>query len=594
MFADNFFQSTNVGTFQPHSAFAMKGALPKLFSGLTSRVFDADTGILLKDPCYVSAFCIRQFCYLLYKMEMPYSPEQEDTAVKKMVECDKTLDGQTHLSPYDKVLLLASNLISEILGPFSWDAVVPRQGPGASSHRITFPWEKWHFIGDGSDELPDDLFTTPGLADAEFNCDRPDLEAWLGLSKHHVPQLRQSKVSLVPKTSKGPRIISAEAVRLMWAQLGIDSLIRERISEHSYCRNSIPFDDQTVNAELALASSVSGVNATIDLSEASDRVSLRLIRNLFPTSWYRAIEESRSGTTRLPSGDTIVLSKVAPMGNGYCFSVESLVFWAISAATIANTMEESYTSEDDLEWACQNVHVYGDDIVLPAQYAVKVMSSLELYGFRINRDKSFWTGPFRESCGTDAFAGANITPLKIKTPPRTAGTNRPSRKKWDADFVAGWYDQSKSWSVLLPAVSAWMKEQVYDHLGFIPTYPEGWEGCIGEPQCYESIKGTSVTRGQVGVQFFQKVQRGPHGRKGFTILKEYSPPPSDGKLVKVVRVKNASFRAPAEGFGFSTEHGYLRWLQSCYNRAEVIDPFEPFTFTLRYATLVSVAREWVS
>lgn len=605
-FGDAFFRSLNEGMLQPCTAFAMKGALPKFLSGLTSRVFDAETGVLLKDPCYVSAYCIRQICYLLYKMEVPYSEEQRRSALDKMLQCERQLGG-LHFEPHnDKVLLLAQSLIEEILGRFQWSDTNPRQGPGACNSGVEDPWEKWHFIGDGEDNIPDEVFSTPGLAAAGINSDPADIIAWLGGSNHQVRDVRQSKVSLVPKNSKGPRVISAEAYRMMWCQLGIDDLIRRRIAQHSYVRNQIAFKDQEVNAKLALCGSQSQDWATIDLSEASDRVSTKLIRLLFPVSWVRAIDETRATSSVLPDQSVIgPLEKVAPMGNGYCFSVESLVFWAICSASIAASQEGIYTSERTLENSCHNTYAYGDDIVVPTQYALTVMEALERYGFRVNRDKSFWTGPFRESCGTDAFNGVDITPLRIKVAPRTdkleKKTSNERRRAVDANFVASWAEQSKDWKHMLPRVSAWMESEVYNHLGTIPTYPEGWKGCIGVPVAYEKLKGKRYRAGERMLSGpFRKVIGGPAGqrKRSFSMIIEDEPAPSDGMLIKIWRVKSVSVTAPLEPrnghLGFSEELGYLRWLQSCAGRKVVDEPFDPRTFELRYTSKVSVTREWVS
>jgi len=45
-----------------------------------------------------------------------------------------------------------------------------------------------------------------------------------------------------------------------------------------------------------------------------------------------------------------------------------------------------------------------------------VMLLLEYLGFVANKRKTFWEGPFRESCGTDWFAGANVRPVFMTSP----------------------------------------------------------------------------------------------------------------------------------------------------------------------------------
>jgi len=60
--------------------------------------------------------------------------------------------------------------------------------------------------------------------------------------------------------------------------------------------------------------------------------------------------------------------------------------------------------------------VYGDDIIVPSESYDMVSWALECFGFQVNPEKSFSTGPFRESCGTDAFAGTNVRPIFVDRP----------------------------------------------------------------------------------------------------------------------------------------------------------------------------------
>jgi hypothetical protein len=58
--------------------------------------------------------------------------------------------------------------------------------------------------------------------------------------------------------------------------------------------------------------------------------------------------------------------------------------------------------------------VYGDDVVVKADFSARAIQLLEAFGLMVNRDKSCTTGLFRESCGMDAFAGNPVTPFRIK------------------------------------------------------------------------------------------------------------------------------------------------------------------------------------
>jgi len=60
------------------------------------------------------------------------------------------------------------------------------------------------------------------------------------------------------------------------------------------------------------------------------------------------------------------------------------------------------------------VRVYGDDIVVPTDCVLSVIDSLEHFGARVNRRKSFWTGRFRESCGKDYYEGHDVSIVKFR------------------------------------------------------------------------------------------------------------------------------------------------------------------------------------
>ena len=89
------------------------------------------------------------------------------------------------------------------------------------------------------------------------------------------------------------------------------------------------------------------------------------------------------------------------MGNGFTFPLESLIFFAL-AHSVCKPGE--------------TVSVYGDDIIVPTHRYEALVQLLTATGFLVNTDKSFSTGPFRESCGHDYLSGINIRPCYIKGP----------------------------------------------------------------------------------------------------------------------------------------------------------------------------------
>lgn len=147
----------------------------------------------------------------------------------------------------------------------------------------------------------------------------------------------------------------------------------------------------------------SGKYATLDLKEASDRVTVSLVRLLFPPHIVEFLEACRSLSTQLPDGRIITLRKFAPMGSSLCFPIMALTTWAILAAGVEDTE------------ARESILVYGDDVIVPTAYAEDAIELLESFGLLVNRDKCCIKGLFRESCGVDAFQGYNVTPIKLKS-----------------------------------------------------------------------------------------------------------------------------------------------------------------------------------
>lgn len=68
--------------------------------------------------------------------------------------------------------------------------------------------------------------------------------------------------------------------------------------------------------------------------------------------------------------------------------------------------------EDD--W---DVTVYGDDIIVPSQHAQSVISALKWFGFTPNSRKTFTSGVFRESCGSDYFGTKAVRPYTLEIIP---------------------------------------------------------------------------------------------------------------------------------------------------------------------------------
>jgi hypothetical protein len=110
----------------------------------------------------------------------------------------------------------------------------------------------------------------------------------------------------------------------------------------------------------------------------------------------------------------IKLRKFSTMGNACTFPVESFVFLSIALAAVI-THRGLRPTLRNIKTLIGQVSVYGDDIIVPVDCRELVVEALEFFDFKVNTTKSFWNGNFRESCGTDAFCGCEVTPAYWRT-----------------------------------------------------------------------------------------------------------------------------------------------------------------------------------
>jgi hypothetical protein len=346
---------------------------------------------------------VRQISYLCYKLEVPRPEGMDDLTLETFVREDNELpEPDTELQGSD-LLDVAKYEIARVLQGFDPTRIRPRHGPGAVSTRERGP-QKWAFkrLYQCLSHKYDLSYFTAGGA-REF-ADRVRWhEKWPHAAVEAVPE---ASIVVVNKDSRGGRVILPQPLELMFIGSGLGDALSTHLSRGTSGR--IQFRDQTINGRLALASSRSRLDATLDLKNASNWVSWALVRYLMPATLVPYLEAVRSTVVRMPNGKRHTLKMHAPMGSALCFPIEALVFWAIAVSAIAAV------KPGQRQWIRMAVRVFGDDIIVPRQYAGCVMDALEAAGLKVNRGKSFIHGFFRESCGVDAFAGYNVTPVKLK------------------------------------------------------------------------------------------------------------------------------------------------------------------------------------
>jgi hypothetical protein len=189
----------------------------------------------------------------------------------------------------------------------------------------------------------------------------------------------------------------------------------ESFYEDDFLPKVIGFDDQVPNQELARQGSLDQRTATLDLSDASDRVSNQLVRAMLSRHPHllAGVDATRSRRATLPDGRKVRLAKFASMGSALCFPFEAMVFTTLIFMGIQRSLNTSL-SRHDLNDYVGSVRVYGDDLIVPVDHVPSVVRMLEHFGARVGSSKSFWTGKFRESCGKEYFNGHDVSLTRVR------------------------------------------------------------------------------------------------------------------------------------------------------------------------------------
>lgn len=230
-------------------------------------------------------------------------------------------------------------------------------------------------------------------------------------SNHYggMKQVIGSRLSFVPKSNDVSRTICTEPLLNMLFQKGLGSLFESRLKSRFGINLSSQPDK---NRELCRIGSENGDFGTIDLSSASDTISLSLLQEILPSYVLGWIKESRCQSTVLPNGEPLELHMVSSMGNAFTFPLQTILFSSVVIGVYkALGLELVYPHGDDKEqpdYRIGNFSVFGDDIIVRREAYNLVVNILERIGFLVNHDKSYNEGVFRESCGVDFYAGYNV------------------------------------------------------------------------------------------------------------------------------------------------------------------------------------------
>jgi len=403
---------------------------PAFLRGFFGRVFDVD-GRIYDKPDVQAIEGIRQIAYFLKKVKVPCSSNRVAAALKKFVKDEQVFRNPLADVDTDNFARVVSLIWPRLLFGnelFAFNSTVPKHGPGATADKLSgnakFCQRIWH------DRL-EPFF--PLLDTAFVNSNAVDSEEFKRLSIVALDDEQPVRVITVPKTLKTPRIIAIEPTCMQYSQQAVSRALVKGIENYDLTAGHINFSDQQVNRDLAISSSADGMFATIDMSAASDLVPYELALSMFNSNpdLKGSIDACRTRKAQMPDGSIIPLSKFASMGSALCFPVEAMYFYTICVVALLEKYNLSYTSPS-IQRVAKLVYVYGDDIIVPTDCSVIVMSYLQKYYCRVNTDKSFFRGQFRESCGMDAFAGKKVTPTYVRETPPDNNRNAGQLVSWTA------------------------------------------------------------------------------------------------------------------------------------------------------------------
>lgn len=415
-------EAGNFAAFRP-TDFAWKGRSLRYFRSLLNRIFDPVTGSLLPEPDAPALASLRQVCEYAYKLSVEEREEDVEKAAHRFISSQHAVQNFR----YDQAWLdqLRKNFETYYaplarLSPHDILSVGPRYGPGTfvgsgDSHPTWMSLAEWKLLPESH----------TGTCNQFGACYSGLFRSYPGAPGkiHVVDENRTAEVLFVPKDSRGPRVITREPLHQLRATLAFLDCMTPLMER---CTNGrINFRDQLPNQKLACEGSISGRWATLDLKDASDRVGIRFAQRVFRNApgiyFFLRRFRSKFWTLRLPNGEGRFgrMHSVAGMGSGLTFPLLALTCHLSVCSSIAMKLRIPY------QRVMKKVYVYGDDVIVPTEWYGYAVTGLEDSGLLVNTEKSYYRGPFRESCGADYLSGVRVTPTRLRLSGAGRGVLKP-------------------------------------------------------------------------------------------------------------------------------------------------------------------------
>jgi hypothetical protein len=286
-----------------------------------------------------------------------------------------------------------------------------------------------------------------------------------------VQVVRYTETSFVPKKFDSLRTMCPEPTTVAFFAKAVARWITRKLL--TKCNIDLATQPSVHKNMARLASLYDDVKvATVDWSEASDRIWLTLVKAVMSEgnapSWFnfmnhvcrvgrtcvkwdgtfgatsdfadehvlRVYLEERTDefTITQSAGNYSVIAfvdttMIATMGNPLTFPLQTLVFWAFLTAC-------TELAADRLDIPLVEMFdpsSFGDDGLVDSRAREEILRYAPLLEWRLNVDKSFFEGSFKESCGGDYYSGRYCRPFEPKRPPLDKLlTNSQNRKRYQA------------------------------------------------------------------------------------------------------------------------------------------------------------------
>lgn len=534
-----FDKSLSTGYFQHEKVPQTLGSWKKgtvIFQSLLTKAYEVDHWDTTQEGHPTLIFFLRTFLYLGKKLEVECPNDAVSQTVSEFFDCDSGL-RRPHLNwsrdwlatrsisglqfapqsdnvsgereqleftfglessgknPPISLLSLLDRVSRRVVGQFPLldpSTMVGRHGPGAvadvdtGEDKYAFPfWPK----------KLDQLFPYEQHAQHRY-----DLH--LEYTKPYSTEEPPAKLLAVPKTFDKPRLITSEPTAHQFLQQGLMRWLRQNMPQ--LLRVTINLDSQLPSQEAALNASMDGEMSTVDLSSASDRLSLWTIERVFSCapSILEAMHATRTirvtnSTGAGPLKNSVVLRKYAGQGNATTFVVQSIVYAVVCMTAVIYDRfgPKAGLSAAKLNWAAQKCRVFGDDIVIPSSAGLWLTVLLEHLQLKVNWDKTHTRGHFRESCGMDAYKGNVVTPLYMH---RLSLSPKPTPEElasWVA--VSNNAHQEGLWSL-----ASWMTSSIPDKVRWLLPISRLK---LGSESDHVSHTGLSLRKGVLTSAFEQRL-----------------------------------------------------------------------------------------